>query len=326
MDSVITESIDELTSIFNAGGGGFPENYPISTGNINNGAGIWIQVPMQTNKYAYNPQVNVLGRDKKYNSTLWLRVSQEVQFENVDNGKSLVIYTYPFISSLLKSSGSDYIIPFKETEANVGSKDFHIVYKILQERLIKALSAEPGSRETLLDFGSTDGELEAGKWDITWAGDPAGSEPLTPVLDTQTLPSGAEIISLKTSAAEIINKKSRLLVTCAAVSSLGQVAEGFDSQKFIYPALNETWNIMSDVYESYSGQGSQVGDQTAGLNNDVFVGPRTGTIFNPDDELGNINSVLLQRMCEFWSIDPAKGGGKFPPEEGEGLEEVMEEA
>lgn len=317
MDGLIEETLNQLNTIISSGGSAFPANYPVSTGNLLNGSGMWIQVPMQTNKYAYNPQVNVIGKDKKYNSTLWLRVSQEVQFENLDNGKSLVIYTYPFISSLQKSSSSDYIIPKKETEASVGSKDFHIVYKTLQERLIKALSAEPGSRETLLDFGSTDGELEAGIWSITWAGDPAGSVPLTPVLNQQLFPDGSEIIGLNTSTANVINKKSRLLVTCAAVSSLGQVMEGFDSQKFIYPALNETWNIMTNVYESYSGQGDEFGDQTAGLNNDIFIGPRTGSVFGADDQVGNISSVNLQRMCEFWSIDPAKGGGKFPEESGE---------
>tara|TARA_Y100001938_G_C8040868_1_gene406080 strand:- start:162 stop:1325 length:1164 start_codon:yes stop_codon:yes gene_type:complete len=324
MDSLIDETIGQLENLFEAGGSGFPENYPISTGNLANGAGMWIQVPMKTNKYAYNSQINVQGRDKIYNSSLWLRVSQEVQFENVNNGKSLVIYTYPFVSSLTKSSGSEYIIPYKQTEANVGSKDFHIVYKMLQERLTKALSADPGSRETLLDFGTTDGELEAGKWNITWAGDPTGSTPLTPVLDNQISPNGTDIISLKTSPAEIINKKSRLLVTCAAVSNLGQVTEGFDSQKFVYPTLNETWNIMAQTYESYSGQGNPDGDQTVGLNNSLFTGPSAGIIFNPDNEIGNIDATKLQRMCEFWSVDPAKGGGKFPPPEGpveEGLSE-----
>jgi len=328
LNVLVEDRVKSLEEVINTGN--FLQNYPISTDNLDNGTGMWIQIPMKTNKYPYNPQNNVSGTVRQYNSSLWLRVSQEVQFENVSNGKSCVIYTLPFISNLLKQSNSDYIIPTKEDVASVGNKDFHGVYSLLQQKVITALSSNPGARETLLDFGSTDGDVSAGAWEITWAGDQTGSVPLTPELVTQTVPSGADVIHMKQSYAEIINKKSRLIVTCAAVSNLGQVTEGLNSQRMVYPTLNETWNIHKDIYDSYSGGGGLRSDQTAGLNNDIFVGANAGNIFNPDDEVGDIGSTNLQRMCEFWSIDPAKGGGKFPEgpieELPEGIEEALEGA
>lgn len=277
--------------------------YPNSFANADNGRGIWLQIPLYLNKQEFNKVGGAIENYNKhivYNSALWLRVSQELTFISPVSGKACSIYTWPFASNLFKESNAQYAIPKKTTEGVVGKLDVHGVYKILQERFIKSLNSNPGARETLIDFGVKEEELDAGIWNISISTD--GNNTVT--LNSMESPGN--------NLRPIVNGKCRLLVTCAAVTNLGQQLDPTNNSSvdngFVVPTVGEVWNISQDMYGSYNGMGGNISDQTSGLNPRIFDGNEGGFSISGDDQLGQNNSVqLLSRICEFWSVNPAKG-------------------
>ena len=300
----MNESFDVLSELVADGNfNGLLPGYPNSFANANNGRGIWLQIPLYLNKQEFNKVGGAVENYNKhivYNSALWLRVSQELTFESPVSGKACSIYTWPFASNLFKEGNAQYAIPTKTTEGVVGKLDIHGVYKILQERFIKSLNSNPGARETLVDFGVKEEELDAGIWNISISTD--GNNTVT--LNSMEKP--------QANLRPIVNGKCRLLVTCAAVTSLGQDLDPTNNSSvdngFVVPTVGEVWNISNAAYGSYNGQGGGSSDQTQGLNPLIFDG-NTGS-FSPsgDDQLGaNDAPQLLNRICEFWSVNPAKG-------------------
>ena len=280
---------------------GLLPGYPNSFANAENGRGIWIQIPLYLNKQEFNKVGGAIENDNKqimYNSALWLRVSQELTFINPVSNKACSIYTIPFASNLFKQSNAQYAIPLKTTEAHVGKLDVHGVYKILQERFAKSLNSNPGARETLVDFGVKEEEASAGIWNISISTD--GNDTIT--LNSLEQPG--------LSLAPVINGKCKLLVTCAAVTSLGQELNPNDNSSvgdgFVVPTVGEVWNISSGAYNAYNGE-SDNSDQTQYLNPQIFDG-NTGSFSNSDSQRGQNSTVqLVGNICEFFTNNPAKG-------------------
>ena len=298
----VSETMTLLDELINDGNfNAYVPGYPNSFVNAQNGRGIWIQIPLYLNKQEFNKVGGAIENDNKqimYNSALWLRVSQELTFINPVSNKACSIYTLPFASNLFKQSNAQYAIPFKTTEAYVGKLDVHGVYKILQERFAKSLNSSPGARETLLDFGVKEEEAGAGLWNISISTD--GN-------DTITFNSLAKPGS---SLAPVINGKCKLLVTCAAVTSLGQELNPNDASSsdngFVVPTVGEVWNISSNAYNAYNGEASN-SEQTQWLNPQIFDGS-TGSFGNSDQQRGqNTATSLVGNICEFFTNNPAKG-------------------
>jgi len=293
------QGLEELvdTGDFNALYPGYPNSFTTADA----GRGIWIQIPLYLNKQEFNRVGGAIENDNKqilYNSALWLRVSQELTFINPVSNKACSIYTWPFATNLLKEGNGQYVIPTKPTEGVVGKLDVHGVYKILQERFIKSLNSNPGARETLIDFGVKEEEASAGVWNISVSTD--GNNTIT--LNSLTHPAAT--------LAPVINGKCKLLVTCAAVTSLGQELNPNDSSSiddgFVVPTVGEVWNISNSAYPSYNGEAGD-SDQTQYLNPQIFDG-NTGSFGSSDSQRGkNSTSSLVGNICEFFTNNPTKG-------------------
>ena len=218
-------------------------------------SGFWMQIPLNVSKTLWqSTDVSPVGGDDadnflEYNGALWLRISQEVVYEPVDpKGGVLdtqVWYTYPFLADLYKENNSAYELRVEDQKVYVGNKGYNQVQKLLQDKLQKALVSNPGAKETLLDFGKTDGNLNAGEWEckdaLTLVTE--GLDPNDIVLVNQLSPS---------KGINFINGECRLVVTCAVITNRGQGVGSVDTVDAIqsYPTLAETWGISDYLYDS----------------------------------------------------------------------------
>lgn len=286
-------------------GGQFP--------NASQNAGFWMQIPLNVSKTLWQSTEEAPAGSAEenkyveYNGALWLRISQEVVYTNLDFGNvTQTWYTYPYVSNLLKQNNSAYEMKYKETSVAVGDKGYNQIQKILQDKLQKALVSNPGARETLLDFGKTNEQLDAGQWEC-----------LTPV---ENVAAGLDInaISLtnQTSPAagrEFINGECRLVVTCAVITGRGQGVADPDQVDAVqsYTTLAETWGMVDgfydDSYIALNFQGSGGAAQEINLN--------PAQLFSDDvtilEQFGGRayfrSSTIDSKCCEDWREGPIKG-------------------
>lgn len=275
------------------------------------GKGLWIQIPLNASKTLFenNPATGkgVEGPDSflQYNGALWLRISQEVSFiSKAPTSKNQVFYTYPFLSNLLKENNSAYEMKYKEEEAFVGDKGYNQVQKLLQDRLQKCLVSNPGARETLLDFGKTNEQLDAGRWLIespaTLEGQ--GLDPNSIVLVDQTQPEEGR---------EFINGECKLIVTCAVITGRGQGVADPDQVDALqsYVTLGETWGY-GDLFYDDSIIGFGTGDSVSGVQeinlNPAQLYSNSATLL--EQFTGDIKSKDVDaRCCEGFTTGPTKG-------------------
>ena len=274
------------------------------------GKGLWMQIPLNASKTLFENYVSgkgVEGPDSylQYNGALWLRVSQEVSFiSKAPSTSNQVFYTYPFVTNLLKENNSAYEMKYKEEEAFIGDKGYNQVQKLLQDKLQKCLVSNPGARETLLDFGKTNEQLDAGRWNIespaTLEGQ--GLDPNSIVLTTQEQPKEGR---------EFINGECKLVVTCAIITGRGQGVADPDQVDALqsYVTLGETWGYGDDFYDE-SIIGFESGSSPSGVQE---------INLNPAQLYSNGASILQQftgdiasdgvdaRCCEGFTTGPTKG-------------------
>ena len=218
--------------------------------------GFWMQIPLNVSKTLWqSTTLAAPGGDDadnylEYNGSLWLRISQEVVWENADAKggpkPSRVWYTYPFLSDLYKQNNSAYELRDADDRVFVGNQGYNQVQKLLQDKLQKALVSNPGAKETLLDFGKTDENLSAGQWECQNAASlvAAGLDPNDIVLLNQQYPSTE-------ASRDFVNSECKLVVTCAVITNRGQGVGSADVVDAIqsYPTLAETWGISDRFYD-----------------------------------------------------------------------------
>lgn len=214
--------------------------------------GFWMQIPLNVSKTLWqSTTLAAPGGDDadnylEYNGSLWLRISQEVVWENADAKggatPSRVWYTYPFLSDLYKQNNSAYELRDADDRVFVGNQGYNQVQKLLQDKLQKALVSNPGAKETLLDFGKTDGNLDAGQWSCKDAATlvAEGLDPNDIVLVSQQYQE-------EIAGRDILNGVCKLVVTCAIITNRGQGVGSVDAVDAIqsYPTLAETWGYGS---------------------------------------------------------------------------------
>ena len=312
-----------LNTILTAGGK--EEPFPPSVWETQ--SGLWIELPLNTSRILWAQGVgpgadNPTNTALDFNKSLWLRVSQEVILEPVP-GDAFVVgsraaYIPPFFNSLYKNANTAYsmdvgltpVSPLsakgagKEYYRAISNKDVHGVFNYLQEKIAKALSSNPGATETTLDFGSTDADPEAGLYFVENDGS-----------------TGDRYLPFPSAVADSVNKKCKILVTCAVVANRGQaiIDPGTgESQAQVLPALAETWGISRDFYMGAAGRGLE-GDQTMGLNPAQLFTNTEDSTARGDFPSSNIENYV----CEYFNTIPSKGKKKGGVPEGfEGVEEM----
>jgi len=272
--------------------------------------GFWMQIPLNVSKTLWqSTTVSPVGGDDadnflEYNGALWLRVSQEVVFTDPFN-QTKTWYTYPYLSNLYKQNNSSYEEKNEEQTVLVGNKGYNQVQKILQDKLQKALVSNPGAKETLLDFGKTDEQLDAGQWScLTPAENVAAGLDLNAIsLTTQEYPSVGR---------EFINGECRLVVTCAIITNRGQGVADPNQVDAVqsYPTLAETWGRDISFYDNSNvglsspslGVAQEFNLNPAQLFSDgvTFIQQFSGaTAFTAE--------TIDTKCCEGWSEGPIKG-------------------
>ena len=277
-------------------------------------AGLWMQIPLNTSRVLWDNQAGESGAasnnsPETYNKTLWLRISQEVIAETTD-GKMVTMYTYPQLMGLGKTGNQAYRVDAQSNNDDWYQSKFsyHTVANMLQEKFIKALNSSPGAAETLIDFGKTIDDATAGKYRN----------------DLPEFPDNPNID---------VNKPSRLLVTCAMVTSRGEgVREmnAFSPQVSLQPlpTLGETFGIAGSIFPGTAGIG-----QTESSFNDGGVDQTYAT--NPHQLYDAMGTTYSQKvgefkapgfrnyLCDYFFEEPIagkkKGGGA------KGMEETIEE-
>ena len=247
----------------------------------------------------------------EYNGSLWLRISQEVVWENADAKggatPARVWYTYPFLSDLFKENNSAYEMKINDGVAIVGDQGYNQVQKFLQDKLQKALVSNPGAKETLLDFGKTKENLNAGKWQCKDAATLAaeGLDPNDIVLETQLYPELGQ---------EFVNGKNKLVVTCAVITNRGQGVSDADTVDAIqsYPTLAETWGLSSALYDK-SHNAADALNQDGYLAQEINLNP--AQLFSDGVNIleqfngrpAFTSSTIDSKCCEGFSSGPIKG-------------------
>ena len=314
LSSIVKEQMNTWDDLYN--GGQFPEN--IGDPSFIFG-GFWIQIPLNVSKTLWqSTEVSIPGGDNvdnfvQYNGSLWLRVSQEVVYtNNLFNDVTQTWYTYPFLSNLVKQNNSEYAMKIDSDIAVVGDKGYNQIQKFLQDKVQKALVSNPGASETLLDFGKTNKQLDAGQWGCLTPQElvNAGDDPNDLVLTTQQLPAAGQ---------EFINGECRLVVTCAVITNRGQGVSTADSVDEIqsYPTLAETWGITGgsegDGLYDDSHLGALPGNATGGLAQEINLNP--AQLFSDGANIleqfaGTVqftSKTIQLNCCENWSQGPIKG-------------------
>ena len=292
-----------------------------STGTqMNNQGGLWMQIPLNTSRVLWDNQAGEVGpasdnSPETYNKSLWLRISQEVIAET-DSGNMVTMYTYPQLMGLGKTGNQAYRVDASSVinEDYYQSKfSYHTVANMLQEKFIKALNSSPGAAETLLDFGKTIDDAEAGSYR-----NGVVQFPDNPKID--------------------VNKPGRLLVTCATVTSRGDGVREmlpFSPQVSLQPlpTLGETFGISATIFPGTAGIG-----QVDESGNDASVDQTYKT--NPHQLYDSMGTTYSQKigdfrffrgyLCDYLFETPISGKKKGgAPKGGEeiigGPEEVVEE-
>tara|TARA_B100001175_G_C19501450_1_gene638316 strand:+ start:221 stop:1345 length:1125 start_codon:yes stop_codon:yes gene_type:complete len=280
-------------------------------------AGFWMQIPLNVSKTLWQSTVaSAPGGDDadnylEYNGSLWLRISQEVVWENADAKggatPARVWYTYPFLSDLFKENNSAYEMKINDGVAIVGDQGYNQVQKFLQDKLQKALVSNPGAKETLLDFGKTKENLNAGKWQCKDAATLAaeGLDPNDIVLETQLYPELGQ---------EFVNGKNKLVVTCAVITNRGQGVSDADTVDAIqsYPTLAETWGLSSALYDK-SHNAADALNQDGYLAQEINLNP--AQLFSDGVNIleqfngrpAFTSSTIDSKCCEGFSSGPIKG-------------------
>lgn len=300
---IFTEQQDIWNSLYT--GGQFP--------NAAQNAGFWMQIPLNVSKTLWQSTEEApagTAEENKYveyNGALWLRISQEVVYTNIDFGNvTQTWYTYPYVSNLLKQNNSDYEMKYKETSVAVGDKGYNQIQKILQDKLQKALVSNPGARETLLDFGKTNVQLDAGQWECLTPVEnvAAGLDVNAISLTTQTYPSAGR---------EFINGECRLVVTCAVITGRGQGVADPDQVDAVqsYTTLGETWGMADSFYDdSYLAlnfQGNGGAAQEINLNPAQLFSDGVTILEQFGGRAYFKSSTIDDKCCEDWREGPIKG-------------------
>lgn len=306
---IFTEQQEIWSSLYTGG------QFPSDTQN----AGFWMQIPLNVSKTLWQSTeeapIGTAEENKyvEYNGALWLRVSQEVVYTNEAefNNVTQTWYTYPYVSNLLKQNNSAYEMKYKENSVAVGDKAYNQIQKILQDKLQKALVSNPGARETLLDFGKTNVQLDAGQWECLTPAEnvAAGLDPNAISLTTQTYPSAGR---------EFINGESRLVVTCAVITGRGQGVADPDQVDAVqsYTTLAETWGITGTAVGNGIYDDSYLGlnyNGNGGAAQEINLNP--AQLFSDDvtilDQFGGRayfrSSTIDDKCCEDWREGPIKG-------------------
>tara|TARA_R100001129_G_scaffold112594_1_gene77537 strand:+ start:6210 stop:7343 length:1134 start_codon:yes stop_codon:yes gene_type:complete len=283
--------------------------------------GFWMQIPLNVSKTLWqSTTVSPVGGDDfdnylEYNGSLWLRISQEVVWENADAKggatPSRVWYTYPFLSDLFKENNSAYELRVNNSVAYVGNQGYNQIQKFLQDKLQKALVSNPGAKETLLDFGKTEENLDAGQWECKDAATlvAEGLDPNDVVLVTQQYPEDGR---------EFINGVCKLVVTCAVITNRGQGVGSVDAVDAIqsYPTLAETWGYGDKLYDdSHNGALANSVDvaSQAGVVQEINLNPAqlfsdgvtTYQQFTGKDDF--TSKTIDDKCCEGFASGPIKG-------------------
>ena len=310
LEDIVKEQFSIWSDLYN--GGGFPS--------ASQNAGFWIQIPLNVSKTLWQstetsgPGGDDVDKFVEYNGSLWLRVSQEVVYtsEFTFNNVTQTWYTYPFLSNLLKQNNSAYSMKVAEDEAVLGDKGYNQVQKFLQDKVQKAFVSNPGASETLLDFGKTSEQLDAGKWQCLTPAEliAAGDDPNDIVLTNQVLPEVGR---------EFVNGECRLVVTCAIITNRGKGVSDPDAVDAIqsYPTLAETWGMTGGS----GGKGIYDASYLGALQGNAQGGLAQETNLNPAQLFSDGANILQQfagtnpftsktidtKCCEDWREGPIKG-------------------
>lgn len=282
--------------------------------------GFWMQIPLNVSKTLWqSTDASAPGGDDvdnylEYNGSLWLRISQEVVWENpnlLPATPSRVWYTYPFLSDLFKQNNSAYELRDADDRVFVGNQGYNQIQKLLQDKLQKALVSNPGAKETLLDFGKTDGNLNAGQWECKTAATLIGEglDPNDVVLVNQQYPAAG---------IDALNGVCRLVVTCAVITNRGRGVGSVDGVDAIqsYPALAETWGYGDRLYDN-SHNGARANgvnfDTQAGVVQEINLNPAQlfsdgVTLYNQFTGRNDFTSKTIDsKCCEGFGSGPIKG-------------------
>ena len=309
LGEIAKEQFNTWTDLYNGGGS------PSATQN----AGFWIQIPLNVSKTLWQstetsgPGGDDVDKFVEYNGSLWLRVSQEVVYTNelTFNNVAQTWYTYPFLSNLLKQNNSAYSMKISEDEAVLGDKGYNQIQKFLQDKVQKAFVSNPGASETLLDFGKTNEQLDAGQWECLSPSDniAAGLDPNAISLTTQTYPVGGR---------EFINGECRLVVTCAVITGRGQGVADPDQVDAVqsYTTLAETWGITGgasgdgiydDSYLAVNFNGKGGAAQEINLNPAQLFSDGVTILEQFGGREYFRSSTIDAKCCEDWREGPIKG-------------------
>ena len=129
--------------------------------------GMWFQIPLNTEKNTFHAEVAGSSdyTTEIHSTTLWLRVSQEVVYEDPTDGTTTA-YIMPqavnwgigqgceldVVTDIDAGDPSDTALYTYQT----GNIDMEGTINYLQNKIIECLAANPGAQETLLDFGTVD--------------------------------------------------------------------------------------------------------------------------------------------------------------------------
>ena len=292
-------------------------------GEDQNQNGMWFQIPLNTEKNTFH----TTGSDaSSYNTenhsvALWLRVSQEVVYEDPTDGTTTAYIMPQAVNWGIGQGCQQDVITDRETlepnnpekmTSQTGNIDAEGTVNYLQNKIIECLAANPGAQETLLDFGTVDNSNTInGK--LVGKTEPAGGGTFNSY-PTNTGPDGI--------VGDAVRGKCRLLVTCAAVTNSFENPQRNPGTDLSDPssydpaeALGEVWGATvqyattGDINDN-AGAGKGRAPQTLYLN--AYGSTNPGTI-SYTLGIGNVNiASIAASVCEFYSKSSGKkpGGGE----------------
>tara|TARA_R100001594_G_scaffold1168_5_gene4896 strand:- start:1745 stop:2845 length:1101 start_codon:yes stop_codon:yes gene_type:complete len=285
-------------------------------GEDQNQNGMWFQIPLNTEKNTFH---TTSGEDsyntENHSVALWLRVSQEVVYEDPTDGTTTA-YIMPQVVNwgigqgcqqevITDRDGLDPNDPEKMTY-QVGNIDAEGTVNYLQNKIIECLAANPGAQETLLDFGTVDNSN-------TINGKLVGKTDASGTYPTNTGPDGI--------VGDAVRGKCRLLVTCAAVTNSFENPQRNPGTDLLDPSSYDPAEALGEVWGATVQYGT-----TAGINDNAGAGKgrapqiqflnaygstNPGTI-SYSLGIGNVNiASVAASVCEFYSKSSGKkpGGG-----------------
>lgn len=313
------QEIEQLTKITNTALNGGLDDFQ-------NQNGMWFQIPLNTEKNTFHADQSGGGgaagdyTTEIHSTTLWLRVSQEVVYEDPTDGTTTA-YIMPQVVNWGIGQGCELDIVTDRDAADpsdpalmtyqTGNIDMEGTINYLQNKIIECLAANPGAQETLLDFGTVDNSNTINGRLVGQTGPGPGGLSSFP---TNTGPDGI--------VGNAVRGKCRLLVTCAAVTNSFEnpqrnpavdeplfqnydPAEAFGEVWGATPLYGETENINDNT-----GAGKGRAPQTLFLN--AYGSTNPGT-YDYGLGVGDINiSQVSASVCEYYSVSSGKkpGGGE----------------